>query len=120
MRDPRHYRVIEDYRSPYPAPIVFQAAEEVGVGREFAGNPDWKDWVWCQGEHGKEAWVPKQYLELRGDRGVFLKDYNARELSVAVGETLRVYEIVNGFGMGEKPDGARGWVPMKVLEPEKL
>ncbi len=38
------------------------------------------------------------------------------ELSVQVGEELAVYETVNGFVMSEKPDGTKGWVPMKNLE----
>jgi len=41
------------------------------------------------------------------------------ELSVKVGEELVVYEVVNGFGMSEKPDGAKGWVPMRNLEIEE-
>jgi len=41
------------------------------------------------------------------------------ELTVKIGEELLVYEIVNGFGMSEKPDGKRGWVPMKNIEIEE-
>jgi hypothetical protein len=114
----KRFLVIRDYCSPYPAPIIFREGEEVAVGQEFTEDPDWKDWVWCQGEQDNQAWVPKGYLAIRGRKGIFIKDYNALELSVTVGERLRIHEIVNGFGMGEKPDGTHGWVPMKVLEPE--
>ncbi len=117
MAEPKSFRVFCAYRSPYPEPILFCKGEEVEVGQEFIDDPEWKDWVWCAGEHGIQAWVPKQYIEIRADKGVFIKDYNALELSVVVGETLRIHEIVNGFGMGEKKDGKRGWVPMKYLEP---
>ncbi len=115
---PEHYRVIRDYRSPYPGPIVFRKGEKVGVGQEFKEDPDWKDWIWCEGNN-KKAWVPKQYIAIDGTNGIFNKDYNALELSVNIGEELVVYEIVNGFGMSEKLDGTRGWVPMKNMELEE-
>ena len=115
---PERYRVTRDYRSPYPDPEVFQRGEKVTVGQEFKEESDWKNWVWCEGNN-KKAWVPKQYVIIDGTSGIFSKDYNARELSVKVGEELVVYEVVNGFGMSGKPDGTKGWVPMKNMEIEK-
>jgi O-6-methylguanine DNA methyltransferase len=115
---PQRYRVVKDYRSPYPDPIVFQEGEKVRVGQEFKEDSDWKDWIWCEGNN-KKAWVPKQYINIDGVNGIFNQDYNAMELSVQVGERLVVYEIVNGFGMSEKTNGTRGWVPTKNMEIEK-
>ena len=60
----------------------------------------------------------KQYLEIKVDRGRFLRDYNALELSVYSGESIDVYETINGFGMAEKQNGERGWVPLKNLKME--
>ena len=114
------YRVIAEYRSPYPDPIIFHKGEKVQVGKEFTDDPDWKDWVWCEGEHGNKAWVPKQYLKTEAGRGEFLNDYDARELSVTVGEVIIVFEMVNGFGMSEKQNGERGWVPLKNLQSEEV
>jgi len=116
---PKSYRVIRDYQSPYPEPIVFCKGEEVKVGKEFTEDPDWKDWVWCEGKNDNKAWIPKQYLEIHANEGIFITDYNALELSVVVDEMLNIHEIVNGFGMAERPDGTRGWVPMKNLEPNE-
>lgn len=116
---PEHYRVIKDYRSPYPDPIVFQKGEKVKVGQEFKEDPDWKNWIWCEGKNNKKAWVPKQYIDIHGMNGILNKEYNAMELSVQVGEKLVVYEIVNGFGMSEKINGMRGWVPIKTMEIER-
>ena len=113
------YRVVKDYKSPYPKPIVFQKGERVKIGKEFKEDPDWQNWIWCEGKNGKKAWVPEEYLNVDGRNGMFNREYNAMELSVQVGETLTVCEIVNGFGMSEKPDGTRGWVPMRNLEIEK-
>lgn len=114
----KKYRVIEDYQSPYPEPIIFHKGERVSVGKEFAADPDWKDWIWCEGKHGTQAWVPKQYLDIQANQGKFITDYNSLELSVAVGEVLKVYETVNGFGMAEKQNRERGWVPLKNLQEE--
>jgi len=114
----KHYQVISDYNTPYPASIIFRNGEKVRVGKEFSDDPDWQDWVWCVGEHGNQAWVPKQYLEIVAGSGVFLTEYDARELSVTVGESITVYEIINGFGMSEKQNGERGWVPLKNMRLE--
>ena len=116
----KRYRVIENYRSPYPDPIIFHKGEDVQVGKEFSDDPDWKDWVWCEGKHGNKAWVPKQYLKTEAGLGVLLTEYNARELSVAVDEVIQVYEIVNGFGMSEKQNGERSWVPLRNLRLEDV
>jgi hypothetical protein len=110
------YTVIKEYKSPYPDPIVFQEGEQVKVGEEFKEDPDWRNWVWCEGNENKKAWVPRQHVRIDGARGTFSKFYNAMELSVQVGEEVAVSEVINGFGMAEKPDGAKGWVPMKNME----
>jgi hypothetical protein len=117
-KPPKHFRVIEDYQSPYPNSIIFRRGEKVTLGKEFTDDPDWNDWVWCEGDHENKAWVPKQYLKTEAGLGVLLTDYDARELSVADGEVIKVYEIVNGFGMSEKQDGERGWVPLRNLKAE--
>jgi len=109
-------KVIKEYKSPYPDPIIFQKGEEVTVGREYKEDPDWKDWIWCQGNNNNSAWVPKQYIDMDDVKGVFTRDYNAMELSVQAGEELVVYETINGFGMSENSNGERGWVPLKNME----
>jgi hypothetical protein len=116
----KSFRVIEAYQSPYPDSIPFQKGERVAVGREFTDDPDWRGWIWCEGAHGKQAWVPEAFLEIQAGEGVFLSDYDALELSIFPGEVLKVTEIVNGFGMAQKGDGSRGWVPMRHLEPVEL
>jgi hypothetical protein len=113
---PGIYRCTKDYHSPYPDSILFFKGERVRIGEEYDGDPDWKDWVRCQTANGNEAWIPKSYLKIDGNEGSLLQDYDARELSVTIGEILEVTEIVNGFGLAEKKDGQHGWVPMNHLE----
>jgi Variant SH3 domain len=115
---PTKYRVIKAYQSPYPDSLIFKKGDIVEVGKPFTGDPEWGNWLWCVGTDNLKAWVPKQYLNIIEKKGILNKDYNARELSVDVGENLFVHEIVNGFGMAEKANGKKGWVPMKYLEPD--
>ena len=119
MAEPKKYRVIEAYQSPYPEPILFQAGERVEIGEQFSADPDWENWVWCKGQNGQQAWVPLQYLIIDAGQGVFKHSYNALELSVNPGEVLSVYEEINGFGMAEKADGSKGWVPLRNIRPEE-
>ncbi|MCI0495650.1 hypothetical protein L0Z72_11665 [candidate division KSB1 bacterium] len=113
---PLKYRGTREYLSPYPEPLIFQRGDVVEIGKEFQDDPDWKNWLWCEGANHIKAWVPKQFLKINGTKGIFNRDYDAKELSIAVGEELLIHEIVNGFGMAEKPDGAKGWVPMRNVE----
>jgi hypothetical protein len=110
------YRVITEYISPYPDSILFHMGDFVHVGIEFDDDPDWKNWIRCNGDGGKEAWCPGKYLDIIGDTGVFIRDYDAKELTVYIGEILSVREQVNGFGIAVKDNGEIGWVPMKILE----
>ena len=119
MDKTHYYRVTEEYISPYPHPTIFQKGDSVIIGEEFTENPEWKNWIWCEGTNNRKAWVPKQYLVLRGKKGTFKREYNAMELSVSVGDRLFVYEILNGFALAEKTDGVSGWVPLKNIEVDE-
>ena len=109
------YLVIEPYPSPYPNPMIFRKGERITIGKEFTDDPDWKDWLWCRGDNNYQAWVPKQFIDIAGKKGIMNRDYNALELSIGPGERLTVYEAVNGFGWAVKDTGEKGWVPMKNL-----
>ncbi|MCK4801658.1 MAG: hypothetical protein KAS84_06680 [Anaerolineales bacterium] len=112
---PKVFSCIQHYSSPYPDSIPFRKGEQVAVGEEFVGDPDWQDWINCQGSNGRRAWVPKQFLSIQDEKGAFTRDYDARELTIRVGEELLIREEVNGFGLAENGDGQQGWVPMKHL-----
>ena len=113
---PEYYKVIKSYQSPYPDPIIFKRNDSVKVGRKSEDDPDWQNWIWCEGDQNRKAWVPEQYITIDGVNGTFIRDYNAMELDVSPGETLAVFEKINGFGMAEKSNEKRGWVPLKNLQ----
>jgi len=113
------YRVITEYISPYPDSILFHEGESVHMGKESVDDPEWKNWIRCKGDGGKEAWCPGEYVDILGDTGIFIRDYDAKELTVHKGEILSVGEQVNGFGIAVKDNRESGWVPMKFLEELK-
>ena len=59
-------RVIADYESPYPESIKFEKGEQVRIGEKFEKDSDWKNWYWGEGQQGKKAWVPIQYIDVDG------------------------------------------------------
>jgi hypothetical protein len=111
-----HFKVIKEYKTSHPDSILFEKGETVTVHKEFTDDPDWRNWLWCEGQCQNRAWVPEQYLSRTSGKATLLRDYDAKELSVSPGEILVVMEILNGFGLSRKSDGSRGWVPLKVLE----
>ena len=83
---------------------------------------EWAGWVWCTNRDGKSRWVPEAYVERTGDTCVMLRDYEATELSVGVGEALVISgEEESGWIWCTNQAGQRGWVPgdnVRVEEAE--
>ena len=108
-------RVIEDYQTPYPDPIQVKAGDEVTVDRNK--KTDILGWVWCTNQAGKSGWVPKAYIDLRGNAAKMRCDYTAIELTIHFGEILTVYKMESSFYWAANPAGQQGWVPMANVEP---
>ena len=107
-------RVIEDYEAPYPDPIQTKAGDEVEIDR--SKKTDIAGWVWCTNRASKSGWVPNTYIEITGDRGRFLCDYNAIELTIRVGELLTVHKTESSFYWATNQSGRQGWVPVANVE----
>jgi len=110
------YKVIKEYISPYPDSIIFKKGEIVKPGKEYTDNPNWKNWIWCEGQSNNKAWVPKQYISIENKKCIFKEEYDALEISVLAGEELLIYEEINGFVKAEKANGEIGWVPFENLK----
>lgn len=110
------FLVIKNYKSPYPSPLKFSKGERILIKKEFTEDPDWKNWLWCEGENDNQAWIPIEYIKREENSGFLSLDYDARELSVKIGENLSGYEEMNGFVKAEKMNGEKGWVPLRNLE----
>ena len=82
--------------SSSPNPLILRKGEDVRVGHEFLEDPDWPDWIECTNSAGNKGWIPKQFLDISGENAVTLRDYDATELNVNVGEHITVLEFTNG------------------------
>ena len=106
-------RVISEYQTPYSEPLVISAGEELAIGEK---ESEWSGWIWCTNQDGKSRWVPEKYVERRGDTGIALYDYEATELSVSVGEELRMGKEESGWIWCTNQEGQSGWVPADNVE----
>jgi uncharacterized protein YgiM (DUF1202 family) len=101
-------RVVTAYQTPFPDPLVIRAGESLTLGRR---QSDWAGWVWCTGQTGHSGWVPEAYLDRQqGNLALANRDYDATELSAAVGETLTVHKAESGWVWCTDPHGRQGWI----------
>jgi len=107
-----HYGyVLASYVAAYADPITMKAGELLVLdGRE----DNWQGWtwLWCSNQQGKSGWVPQSYVKQTEQEGyVALYDYNAKELSVQIGEALLVAQFESGWFWCSDQHGQSGWVP---------
>ena len=107
-------RVIEEYQAPFPDPIRARAGEEVIV--DLRKETDIAGWVWCTNHEGKSGWVPKLYVETKRNQGWMLQEYNAIELTIHVGDILKVHKEESSFYWVTNQVGEQGWVPIANIE----
>jgi SH3-like domain-containing protein len=106
-------RVIKDYDTPYPEPFVIRKGDLLKPSER---DSEWEGWIWCTNAEGKSAWVPESFLAIDGESARVLEDYDARELTVRVGDVLElIKEEAEWFWCRDK-DGEFGWVPGNYLE----
>ena len=63
------------------------------------------------------GWAPCDLLRpLDAERAETLASYDARELDVSVGQSLRLHDELGGWWWAQREDGAQGWVPARHLQ----
>jgi uncharacterized protein YgiM (DUF1202 family) len=107
-------RVITNYRSAYPDPIVLCMGDEVTIEDR---ESEWSGWLWCTTKDGKSGWVPADYIRRSGHKGKAARDYDATELTVTKGERLMIIGEICGWYLCRTEDGLPGWVPQQNVEP---
>jgi hypothetical protein len=109
--------VTKDYVAQYPDPITLAQGEMAaldGRAEPWEENPDWI-WVWGENTSGKSGWIPRPLLRIEGSQGVALEDYDAHELSVAMGERVAVVREACGWVWCVADANRSGWVPLSHL-----
>ena len=110
---PRRGRVIAARESDYPNPVRFAAGEEMVVTDK---ETDWPGWLWCTTRAGISGWAPAAYVRREGGTAVALRDYDATELNVRVGDELTIVLEEGGWYLCRTTTGEQGWVPSENLE----
>jgi hypothetical protein len=101
-------RVARAYNPAYPDPFVLKMNDLVRVGDE---ESRWPGWLWCTDEDGRSGWVPESYLQIQRDIARVLCDYDARELTVTMGQELEIVGEESGWLLCRTCQGEIGWIP---------
>ena len=115
MEKKHQVTVINAHQRSYDDPLVLVAGEHVEITKQDV----WDDkylWLWCIGATGKEGWTPAAFLDVQDNDAIARCDYNALELTVAVGEELTLLQGESGWYWAEKQNGEQGWVPVNCCQ----
>ncbi|MDG0815820.1 SH3 domain-containing protein [Bdellovibrio svalbardensis] len=108
------YEVVETYEVVYTSPIRLKVGEDVTI-TERETNPEWLGWVFCLDANGTSGWVSEKYLQINGNFGQVIKNYDATELGVEKGESVSLINEEFGWAWVKNSAGNEGWVPLKNL-----
>ncbi|MCB0356820.1 MAG: GNAT family N-acetyltransferase [Bdellovibrionales bacterium] len=107
--------VIEDYEICYPNPLNLKAGDQIQLFEKDVPKK-WLGWNWCKDSTGKEGWISETYFDRSEDKGVLVKDYTAKEISVTNGEKVDLIFEDCGWAWCKKENGDQGWLPTEVLK----
>lgn len=102
-----------DYRRPYADPVRGRAGEFLVP--DYAQQTDLFGWIWCRNDAGQEGWAPRNWLEPAGDKLRLIRDFDAIELTVTMGDTVTLHFSESGFCWVTSASGETGWVPDAML-----
>lgn len=107
-----HLRVTKPHRASFDYSVTFKRGDKVRIGRE---DPEMPGWYWCENQEGVWSWVPDEYLDKKGPKGIITQEYNTGELTVDEGEVLEHVTEVHLWTLCRTWDGMEGWVPTANL-----
>lgn len=108
----RTYRVISDYATAYPDPLIVYADENLAVGRR---DDEYPGLVWCTDTSGKGGWMPEDCIEGTRAEATARYGYAATELSAQAGCQVTVSHEKNGWAWCTNTSGRGGWLPLAHL-----
>jgi hypothetical protein len=108
------YRVIQPHKSDATDPLIVSKGDLLYYERR---QTKWDGWLWCWVLDGKSGWVPESWMEIEGDIGRMIREYNATELTVNRGDYLRPILTESGWLLAVSAAGVTGWVPLECVVP---
>jgi methylated-DNA-[protein]-cysteine S-methyltransferase len=115
-RDWPWLRVLSAYQPQYPDPIAVEVGESVRF-IDRADDGEFPGWKWAAGA-GRAGWVPQAWFRESPSGIKAARAYDARELAVRPGERVITGEQFGGWALAIREDGAVGWIPLSVLDPD--
>ena len=109
----KYCKVVSDYKSPYIDPLKIRKGEILRIVNK---ESEWSGWVWCTNKKGKQRWVPRNYIDIQGNTGIMLQDYEATELNASIGEALEIEKEESGWVWVSNKEGKKGWIPLENIE----
>lgn len=107
-------KVIEDYEICYPKPLDLKVGDQIQLFERDVPEK-WRGWNWCKDSTGNEGWISETYF-IRNTKGaVMVKDYTAKEISVANGDNVEAVYSDCGWSWCKKTNGDQGWLPSEIL-----
>ena len=82
--------------------------------RHDVDNPGW---FYGMTPDGVEGYFPSEWFDIAADgsEAIAQREYDAMELTVAVGEQVECLDAVAGWILVQTADGRHGWVPQECI-----
>jgi uncharacterized protein YgiM (DUF1202 family) len=106
-------RVIKDYISPFPDPLILSKGEILKVEEK---QSEWSGWIWATNESGKSGWVPRNYLNIDGNSATLLINYDATELTALKSQEYIIEKEESGWVWVTSKNGKYGWIPLENIK----
>jgi hypothetical protein len=104
------------YERPYADPISLKAGDRMLIDTGKTKETDILGWSWCTGPDLRQGWVPNGWITHQSGGAQIVRDFNALELTLKVGDRVTLHYSESGFVFVTHEDGRTGWVPDACLQ----
>ncbi len=105
------------YRTPYPEGSRLPSGTRLKTTDRKSEYPGW---TWCLIGSNAGVWISEKYIDREADdRAVLNIDYDSTELSVDIGDRVRILRCEQGWAWCQKNDGVEGWLPLNIFESDE-
>lgn len=115
MDNPIRKTSIKAHQREFEKPIKATKGDTVTIVKRDLWQEKYL-WLWCTHPTKGEGYVPETYLTIEGDTGILKQDYDAIELSIAVGEDITLHQYESGWYWCTNSVGEQGWIPFYCFD----